>query len=66
VAEGDRVFFQSDLFGAQRMELFPESKTAFFMTAQDMSIRFEHGDDGAVVGFSLLRGGNSYPAKRTG
>lgn len=63
-AEGDRLFFQSDLFGARRMELFPESKSAFFMTAQDMTIRFEHGDDGAVVGFSLLRGGNSYPAKK--
>lgn len=63
-AEGDRLFFQSDLFGARRMELFPESESAFFMTAQDMTIRLEHGDDGAVVGFSLLRGGNSYPAKK--
>lgn len=66
VAEGERLFFQSDLFGARRMELFPESDTAFFMTAQDMTIRFDRDDRGSVVGFSLLRGGNTYPAKKAG
>ncbi|WP_255367297.1 serine hydrolase domain-containing protein [Dyella sp. OK004] len=65
VAEGERLYFQSELFGAKRMELFPESKTAFFMTAQDMSIRFERSDDGAIVGFKLVRGSNTYPATKT-
>ncbi|GAB3359246.1 hypothetical protein GCM10027430_30870 [Lysobacter tyrosinilyticus] len=65
VAEGERLYFQSELFGAKRMELFPESKTAFFMTAQDMSIRFERSGEGAVVGFNLVRGANTYPATRT-
>ncbi|WP_252255487.1 serine hydrolase domain-containing protein [Lysobacter capsici] len=64
VADGERLYFQSDLFGARRMELFPESKTAFFMTAQDMAIRFERSKDGAIDGFSLVRGANSYPATR--
>lgn len=65
VAEGERLYFQSELFGAKRMELFPESKTEFFMTAQDMAINFEWSGDGAIVGFNLVRGANTYPAKRT-
>lgn len=64
VAEEDRLYFQSDLFGSRRMELFAQSRTEFFMTAQDMAIRFEHDGDGAVSGFALLRGGQSYPAAR--
>ncbi|WP_084445864.1 serine hydrolase domain-containing protein [Sphingomonas sp. TDK1] len=64
IAEGDRLYFQSQLFGAKRMEMFAESKASFFMTAQDMSIRFERGNDGAITGFALLRGENTYPAKR--
>ncbi|MGH8080495.1 MAG: serine hydrolase domain-containing protein [Lysobacter sp.] len=64
VAEGDRLYVQSELFGAKRMELFPESKAVFFMTAQDMSIRFERSADGGAVGFSLVRGAKTYPATR--
>lgn len=65
VADGGRLYFQSDLFGAQRMELFAQAKDAFFMTAQDMSLRFERGRDGTVSGFELLRGAARYPATRT-
>ncbi|HVJ62266.1 MAG TPA: serine hydrolase domain-containing protein [Tahibacter sp.] len=65
VAEGDRLYFQSELFGAKRMELFLESRHAFFMTAQDMSVRFEQGGNGEIAGFSLVRGSNTYPATRT-
>ncbi len=64
VAEGDHLYFQSELFGAKRMELFPESKTTFFTTAQDMTIQFESGDTGTISGFKLLRGAGTYPAKR--
>lgn len=64
VAEGEQLYLQSELFGAKRMELFPESKTAFFTTAQDMTIHFESNDDGAIIGFKLVRGAGTYPAKR--
>lgn len=64
LAEGARLFLQSPLFGSRRLELFPESLSdaAFFMTAQDMSIRFERDDDGASSGFTLIRGANTYRA----
>lgn len=65
IAEGDRLYFQSELFGTRRMELFAESKTGFFMTAQDMSIRFETDADEGIAGFKLLRGTKTYPATRT-
>lgn len=65
VAEGERLYFQSELFGTRRMELFPVSQSSFFMTEQDMSIRFERGNDGAFAGFTLIRGANTYPATRT-
>lgn len=64
IAEGEHLFFQSDLFGAKRMELFPESEMAFFATAQDMTLHFERSADGAVVGFKLVRGANAYTARR--
>lgn len=64
VADGEHLYFQSALFGARRMELFAQAQDAFFMTAQDMSLRFERDRAGAVVGFTLLRGANTYPATR--
>lgn len=64
LAEGDRLYFQSELFGARPMEMFAESQAAFFMTAQDMSIRFERGDEGSVTGFRLFRGANVYTGAR--
>lgn len=63
--EGERLFFQSPLFGAQRMELFPAAPGSYFMTAQDMTLRLERETDGQVNGFTLLRGAGSYPATRT-
>ncbi|KRD32174.1 serine hydrolase [Lysobacter sp. Root916] len=65
IADGERLYFQSELFGAQRMELYAEGKDSFFMTAQDMSLRFQRNHDGAVAGFELLRGANTYAATRT-
>lgn len=44
--------------------VFPESKTMFFMTAQDMAIQVDLDDHGSVMGFSLLRGGKTYPAQK--
>lgn len=64
VADGEHLYLQSELFGAKRMELFPESKTTFFTTAQDMTIHFESSEDGAITGFKLVRGAGMYLAKR--
>jgi hypothetical protein len=65
VAEGKRLYFQSGALGAKRMDLFAESKTAFFLTSQDMSLRFERSVDDTIAGFSLIRGANTYPATKT-
>ncbi|MDF9440413.1 class A beta-lactamase-related serine hydrolase [Stenotrophomonas acidaminiphila] len=65
VAEGERLYFQSDLFGAGRMELFRESEDSFFMTAQDMRIRFRQDGAGTIAGFDLVRGAGTYAAHRT-
>ena len=62
--EGDRLYFQSDLFGAARMELLAQSKSRFFMTASDMTVDFQLGADNKAGGFSLHRGGTSYEATR--
>lgn len=64
VAEGKRLFFQSPLFGAHRMDLFPEAPGSYFMTAHDMTLRLERDADGQVSGFTLLRGAGRYSAKR--
>ncbi len=63
-AEGDRLYFQSDLFGAARMELLAQSKSRFFMTASDMTVDFQLGADNKASGFSLQRGGSTYEATR--
>lgn len=60
IADGEHLYFQSELFGDKRMELFPESETRFFMTEQDMSVRFELSDKGTASGFSLIRGASTY------
>lgn len=64
IAEGDRIYFQSDLFGAERMELFAQSATRYFMTAQDMTLDFRLDGDGKASAFSLLRNGARYDGAR--
>jgi hypothetical protein len=64
IADGERLFFQSPLFGEHGMELFPEAPGSYFMTAQDMTLRLERDANNRVSGFMLLRGAGSYPAKR--
>lgn len=63
-AEGDRLYLQCDLFGAQPLELFAQSPDAFFMTAQDMELKVQRGEDGKVTGFAVVRGGTTYAGKR--
>lgn len=62
--EGDRLYFQCDLFGARPMELFRQSSRGYFMTAQDMTIAFAAATAGKVPGFELKRGATTYPATR--
>lgn len=64
IAEGDRLYFQSDLFGAERMELFAQSNTRFFFTAKDMSLDFQLDESGRASAFSLLRNGARHAGVR--
>jgi len=62
IAEGDRLYLQSELFAKRPMQLFAESKTRFFMTAQDMTVEFQQTGDGKPSSFSLKRGSTTYVA----
>lgn len=62
IAEGDRLYLQSELFAKQPMQLFPESKTRFFMTAQDMTVEFQQVGREKPSSFSLGRGNSTYVA----
>jgi len=62
--EGDRLYFQSALFGARPMQLFRQSGREYFMTAEDMTIVFPSATAGRVDGFELKRGATTYPATR--
>lgn len=66
VAEGEQLYFQSELFGSRRMPLFAESDARFFTTAEEMTLAFSRSDDGTPTGFTLIRGANSYPGVRVG
>lgn len=61
-AEGERLYLQSDLFGAARMELHAQSATAFFTTNQDMVLNVTRNAENEVTGFSLVRGASTYQA----
>lgn len=62
IAEGDRLYLRSELFGERPMQLFAQSKTRFFMTAQDMTVEFQQVGNDKANSFSLKRGNNTYIA----
>ncbi len=62
IAEGDRLYLQSELFAKRPMQLFSESKTRFFMTAQDMTVEFQQTAGGTPGSFLLKRGSSTYVA----
>lgn len=62
IAEGSRLYLQSELFAKRPMQLFAESKTRFFMTAQDMTVEFQQVGSEKPSSFSLKRGNSSYVA----
>ena len=53
--DGDRLFVQ--LTGQQRLEVFPESETGFFLRAVDAQITFGRNDAGAVDHLVLHQNG---------
>ena len=64
-AEGERLYLQSDLFGAARMELHAQSATAFFTNEQDMVLKVTRNADDKVTGFSLVRSASTFQAARS-
>lgn len=62
IAEGDRMYLRSELYGERLMQLFAQSKTRFFMTAQDMTVAFQQVGNDKANSFSLKRGNNTYIA----
>lgn len=61
--ENDRLFTQAT--GQQKVEIFPESETGFFLKVVDAQITFTKDKDGKVTGLTLHQGGRDLPAKKT-
>lgn len=64
IAEGNRLYFQSDLISSKRLELHRETETSFFLTAPDATIRFETDANRQPTGFALIKAANTYKANR--
>ncbi|MBU0912869.1 MAG: beta-lactamase family protein [Gammaproteobacteria bacterium] len=64
IAEGNRLYFQSDLISSKRLELHREANSSFFLTAPDATVRFETDAKNQLTGFSLIKGVNTYKAER--
>lgn len=60
--EGDKLMTQAT--GQQALQVFPESKTKFFLKAVDAQIEFSSSEDGMVTGLTLYQGGRTMPAKK--
>ena len=60
--EGNRIFAQAT--GQQKLELFPESETRFFLKEVDAQIEFVRGEGGKVTGLILHQNGREMPGKR--
>ena len=60
--EGNQIFTQ--LTGQSKIEIHPESPTAFFPRAVDALITFRFGADGKATGITLHQGGRDMPAER--
>ena len=49
IAEGGKLFIKAAPFGPERMELFPESETKYFITVADMTFTFVRDGSGKVT-----------------
>ncbi len=63
-AEGEHLYFQSDLISSKRLELHPEADLSFFLTAPDATVLFETDAKDKLTGFSLIKGVNTYSATK--
>ncbi|QWY79237.1 beta-lactamase family protein (plasmid) [Shewanella decolorationis] len=64
IAEGEHLYFQSNLISSKRLELHRETNSSFFLTAPDATVRFETDAKNKLTGFSLIKGVNTYRARR--
>ncbi|HSS51197.1 MAG TPA: serine hydrolase [Thermoanaerobaculia bacterium] len=60
--EGGQIFAQAT--GQQKLELYPESETRYFLKVVDAQIDFQRGADGKVSSLVLHQGGRDLPGKR--
>ncbi|HEV7509807.1 MAG TPA: serine hydrolase [Thermoanaerobaculia bacterium] len=60
--EGGQIFAQAT--GQQKLELYPESETRFFLKVVDAQVDFQRGADGKVSALVLHQGGRDMPGKR--
>jgi nitroreductase len=60
--EGERMFAQAT--GQQKVEIFPESKTEFFLKVVDAQITFVKDKDGKVNQLIFHQSGRDLPAKK--
>ena len=59
---GDKMMLQAT--GQQKIEIFPESETKFFLKVVDAQVSFETGDNGAVTHLILHQNGLNQKGKR--
>ncbi|ADB36608.1 serine hydrolase [Spirosoma linguale] len=60
--EGDKLYGQAT--GQSRFELFPESKTKFYLKVVDAQVTFSSNDKGEVEQLTLHQNGQNMPGKR--
>lgn len=60
--DGDRIFVQPT--GQEKVEIFPESETAFFLKVTDAQIVFTSDAGGRAAGLVFHQGGRQIPGKR--
>lgn len=60
--EGNKIFAQAT--GQQKVEIFPESETKFFLKVVDAQITFVKGKEGKVNQLILHQSGRDMPAKK--
>ncbi|MDR7120161.1 serine hydrolase domain-containing protein [Rheinheimera soli] len=64
IAEGNSLYLQSNLLSSNRLELHREANSSFFLTVSDATVRFETDAKNQLIGFSLIKGVNTYPATK--
>lgn len=63
ITEAGRLFIKAPQLGSDRVELFPESETKFFMTVDEVTVSFVKDEGGKVVEMIVQPPGGSAPLK---